>query len=140
MGFSIMAALRRLPVAAAIKDLTKQAQELEKVVGALLELLGENLQAAQARYADKPCWEAKKCGRIPGGGKTAELGVCPAYPDHGFSCWGVAGTLCGGTVQGSGAEKLASCTQCDFYQELNLSGETTKRQDQDAVLPMAAEN
>jgi hypothetical protein len=24
------------------------------------------------------CWELKKCGREPGGAKTAEYGVCPA--------------------------------------------------------------
>ncbi len=47
------------------------------------------------------CWEFKKCGREKGGAKTAELGVCPAYPAHGTHCDHIAGTLCGGKVQGT---------------------------------------
>ncbi len=61
------------------------------------------------------CWESKKCGRAPGGEKAKELGVCPAYPNHGTHCARVVGTLCGGKVQGTFAAKLASCLQCDFY-------------------------
>ena len=57
------------------------------------------------------CREVKKCGREPGGSKTAELGICPAAitinyngihegKNGGRSCWVIAGTLCGGQVQG----------------------------------------
>jgi hypothetical protein len=65
------------------------------------------------------CWEFKKCGREKGGAKAAELGQCPAYPDRGHSCARIAGTLCGGKVQGSFAMKLANCLQCDFYQSMH---------------------
>lgn len=61
------------------------------------------------------CWEFKKCGREKGGAKAHELGVCPVYPQNGRSCARVAGTLCGGKVQGTFATKLANCLQCDFY-------------------------
>jgi len=61
------------------------------------------------------CWEFKKCGREKGGVKAAELGVCPASPDHGGHCARVAGTLCGAKVQGTFASKLASCLSCEFY-------------------------
>lgn len=61
------------------------------------------------------CWEFKKCGREQGGTKTAELGVCPASPDDGKSCARIAGTLCGGEIQGSFTTKLTNCMQCDFY-------------------------
>lgn len=61
------------------------------------------------------CWEYKKCGREAGGAKAVELGVCPAYPNDGTKCANIAGTLCGGKVQGSFAMKLANCVQCDFY-------------------------
>lgn len=61
------------------------------------------------------CWEFKKCGREAGGPKAAELGVCAAHPSHGRDCWAVAGTLCGGKVQGSEAEKIGNCRICDFY-------------------------
>jgi hypothetical protein len=76
--------------------------------------------------AGENCWEFKKCGREPGGAKAAELGICPASTEAladganrgrkgGRVCWAVAGTLCGGKVQGSFAVKAASCLQCQFY-------------------------
>jgi hypothetical protein len=72
------------------------------------------------------CWDYKQCKREPGGAKTAELGVCPAATDMahegvndgqkaGRYCWKVTGTLCGGNVQGSFANKLTSCMACDFF-------------------------
>ena len=72
------------------------------------------------------CWQFKKCGRQPSGEKTDELGVCPAAiegaadginsgVEGGRSCWALAGTLCGGKVQGTFATKLANCMQCEFY-------------------------
>ena len=74
----------------------------------------------------KNCWEHKKCGREPGGAKTGTLGVCPAATESrldgthegknaGRACWVVAGTLCGGEVQGTFAKKFAGCEKCDFY-------------------------
>ena len=52
------------------------------------------------------CWEFKNCVRNLDGGNAVELGVCPAAVAkvfHGINggryCWGIAGTLCGGTVQ-----------------------------------------
>ena len=75
------------------------------------------------------CWEFKRCGREPGGSKTAELGVCPSATVASFNqknsgvnggrvCWVVAGTLCGGKVQGTFAEKLTNCLQCEFYMKV----------------------
>ena len=75
------------------------------------------------------CWQVKRCGREPGGLKTAELGVCPAAVatvlngtnngcNGGRACWAIAGTLCGGKVQGSYAMKLANCMQCEFYRQV----------------------
>lgn len=75
------------------------------------------------------CWEAKKCGREPGGSKAAELGVCPAATEKtldginsgknaGRACWVLAGTLCGGQVQGTFAAKLSNCMKCEFYQRV----------------------
>jgi hypothetical protein len=72
------------------------------------------------------CWEFKKCGRQPGGSRVADLGVCPASIDAkasglnggakgGRICWALTGTLCGGKVQGTFAQKLANCMECDFY-------------------------
>jgi len=74
------------------------------------------------------CWETKKCGRETGGAFAKSMGVCPAAVDrrlHGIhggknagrACWVVAGTLCGGEVQGTFGAKFKSCEQCDFYQK-----------------------
>ena len=79
--------------------------------------------------AKQNCWEVKKCGREPGGSKTTELGVCPASTDKaldginsgknaGRACWVLAGTLCGGKVQGTFAVKLANCMKCEFYKQV----------------------
>ncbi len=75
------------------------------------------------------CWEHKKCGREPGGAKAEELGVCPAATDPrtdgihhgkngGRACWVIAGTLCGGKVQGAFAAKMHNCMQCEFYKQV----------------------
>jgi len=72
------------------------------------------------------CWEVMACGCEPGGARARELGVCPAAVEtrvdgiHGGRnggrvCWAVAGTLCGGTVQGTYAKKMNECLFCPFY-------------------------
>ena len=77
----------------------------------------------------KSCWEVKRCEREPGGLKTAELGICPAAKSGRFNgknngefagryCWKVAGTLCGGKVQGSHASKIMNCASCDFFSQI----------------------
>jgi HD-GYP domain-containing protein (c-di-GMP phosphodiesterase class II) len=68
------------------------------------------------------CWEFMQCGREVGGVKTEELGVCPAYPDHGRDCARVAGTLCGGEIQGTFARKFRNCRKCRFYKSRHYDG------------------
>ena len=66
------------------------------------------------------CWEIKNCGREAGGAKVAELGECIASTERlGHSCWAVAGTLCGGEVQGSVKDKLGNCLTCEVYRSYN---------------------
>ncbi|MBF0483258.1 MAG: hypothetical protein HQL25_00990 [Candidatus Omnitrophica bacterium] len=75
----------------------------------------------------KNCWEFKNCGREPGGAKVSELGSCPAAIDvrvngvnsgknGGRACWVIAGTFCGGKVQGTYALKVVNCLKCEFFQ------------------------
>jgi len=75
------------------------------------------------------CWEAKRCGREPGGRNSGELGVCPAATElrldgvhggrmAGRACWMVAGTMCGGAPQGTFAQKLENCEQCGFFKQV----------------------
>lgn len=79
--------------------------------------------------AKQNCWEIKKCGREPNGLKVKELGICPAAQAEKFNaihggknggrcCWVIAGTLCGGKVQGSFAMKMTNCMACDFYKSV----------------------
>ena len=80
------------------------------------------------------CWEHKKCGRQPGGHKTAELGICPVTTlidldgthegkNAGRACWAIAGSLCGGRVQGTYAEKLHNCWRCEFMKSVQADEE-----------------
>ena len=85
------------------------------------------------------CWEHKRCGREPGGRNTTDLGVCPAASDTSFTginsglaggrfCWAVAGTFCGGRIQGTFAEKRDSCIKCSFYLKVReAEGEINQR-------------
>jgi len=72
------------------------------------------------------CWEVKNCGRQAGGDQVAALGECPAastFSCHrvnngingGRACWAIAGTLCGGAVQGRFVDKMRGCASCDFF-------------------------
>ncbi|MDX1797850.1 MAG: hypothetical protein R3255_04300 [Candidatus Lokiarchaeia archaeon] len=55
-----------------------------------------------------------------------KIGVCPVIVNNkyngvnmgknaGRACWMIAGTLCGGKVQGSYAQKYKNCITCEFY-------------------------
>src|SRR5512133_1751939 len=82
------------------------------------------------------CWEYKKCGRQPGGERAQELGICPVTTNrdlagvHGGSnagraCWVVAGSLCGGRIQGAYAQKLTNCWRCDFMNAVKKEEDTS---------------
>ena len=83
-------------------------------------------QGERTIVSKKNCWEYKECDREPGGDKVEELGICPAATEKrldgvhggrnaGRACWVIAGTFCGGEVQGSYANKYPSCMDCDFF-------------------------
>jgi hypothetical protein len=81
------------------------------------------------------CWEIKKCGREPGGSKADEMGVCPAAAEEsvdginngkngGRICWAIAGTFCGGQVQGNFAKKQVSCMSCEVFKRVKEEEDT----------------
>lgn len=85
------------------------------------------------------CWEYKSCGREPGGKNVNEFGSCAAATEKsvdgihrgdnaGRACWIIAGTYCGGEIQGSYAAKIENCSQCDFF-KLVLEEEKTNVHD-----------
>ncbi len=53
------------------------------------------------------CWELKNC----------PYKECPVYGLKGTRCWQIAGTHCGGIVQGYFAKKFSDCKECDIYKE-----------------------
>lgn len=84
----------------------------------------ENMQSKKEN-----CWEYKKCGRGPESIAQENCKTCPAATEErldtvhggknsGRACWAVAGTLCGGKVQGTYAAKHEHCQQCDFYKKV----------------------
>ncbi len=86
--------------------------------------------------AKRNCWEFKSCGREPGGPRTQELGVCPVTTyeelhgahngrNAGRACWVIAGSLCGGRIQGTYAQKLSNCWRCDFFNVVKKEEEPT---------------
>lgn len=53
------------------------------------------------------CWEFNDCSYTG----------CPVYGQKNVRCWQVAGTHCGGEVQGHFAKKYIDCKQCAVYKE-----------------------
>ncbi len=75
----------------------------------------------------KHCWEIKNCGRQCGGANVREFGECIASKEGmGHSCWAVAGTLCGGVVQGTAAQKEKNCMACELYKMYNRTSGSKK--------------
>ncbi len=83
------------------------------------------------------CWEHKKCGRQPGGSKEKDLGTCPVTihgeidgahggKNGGRACWVIAGSLCGGKIQGTYAQKLTNCWRCDFMNKVKKEEEVAE--------------
>jgi hypothetical protein len=79
--------------------------------------------------AKENCWEDRNCGREAGGLKVSEFGECPAATESSYNgyndgknagryCWRVAGTFCGGKVQGEMASKIMNCIDCDFFKRV----------------------
>jgi len=53
------------------------------------------------------CWQIRNCGESD----------CPAYKNECGRCWLIAGTMCGGEIQGKFADKYHSCTECEVYRQ-----------------------
>ncbi len=85
------------------------------------------------------CWDFKNCGRGPDAKVHGNDKPCPVATERrldgihdgmnsGRACWAVAGTLCGGKVQGTYAEKHDLCQKCEFYKQVALEeGEGMQR-------------
>jgi diguanylate cyclase (GGDEF)-like protein/PAS domain S-box-containing protein len=87
-------------------------EQLESAAGQIKGLMDDvvNRNLLSGRFVNScliPCWEEKKCGQT----------TCPSYDNRkNLRCWEVAGTYCGGKVQGTFAKKLGDCRKCEVYQ------------------------
>lgn len=59
----------------------------------------------------KWCWETLSCNKEG----------CPVRQQKDYRCWLVAGTMCGGKVQGDFAKKFGSCMNCEVYTQYHES-------------------
>ncbi|MGE5173110.1 MAG: two-CW domain-containing protein [Betaproteobacteria bacterium] len=96
----------------------------------------EDIANKNSGVGKKNCWEHKSCGREPGGARAKELGVCPVTTHEelhgahggknaGRACWVIAGSLCGGKMQGTYAQKLSNCWRCDFFNTVKKEEDPT---------------
>ncbi|MBI4690198.1 MAG: response regulator [Nitrospirae bacterium] len=53
------------------------------------------------------CWEVKNCNYTG----------CPVYGKRHVRCWQIAGTHCGGVIQGQFAKKFTDCKECEVYKQ-----------------------
>jgi hypothetical protein len=99
-------------------EMESNSMELVDILNHLTEIINAPAGSVKQMHRgnDVNCWEQMKCGREAGGAKVKELGVCPAYPNHGKNCVSVPGTLCDGkSAQNNFTSKLINCMQCEFY-------------------------
>jgi signal transduction histidine kinase len=93
------------------EKLEAQNRELAQATSEIATLIqrAEEQKSFGIRYQNPDlvrCWEFKNCRQTE----------CPAFgaPDN-LRCWQVAGTHCGGEVQGVFAQKLGRCERCDVF-------------------------
>ena len=81
------------------------------------------------------CWEFMKCGMDD----SSKLGLCPAVTEAkahavnggkngGRVCWAVEGTYCAGKKQGTYAQKVLLCCDCDFRKKVQEEERSKFRQ------------
>lgn len=66
------------------------------------------------------CWDVMKCGRAGTctAARETRLNAAHGGLNGGRACWMVTGTTCAGGVQGTYAQKIASCMRCPFYRQV----------------------
>jgi PAS domain S-box-containing protein len=91
-------------------ELASQNAELATATGKISNLIAaaEKERSFSVRF-DNPglvkCWEVKSCS----------YSDCPSFKSENLRCWQVAGTHCGGEVQGVFAQKFGKCEKCEVF-------------------------
>ncbi|GBE03196.1 MAG TPA: GGDEF domain-containing protein [Nitrospirae bacterium] len=87
----------------------KSAVDIEEFSNEMVFLLDRAIKDDNVTFENPNlivCWEKKECKKDD----------CPIYNQkEELRCWQVAGTYCGGNIQGQFADKYQNCMQCDVY-------------------------
>lgn len=105
-------------------EINRNNKELEEAQLRITESIDDVIKhkSFHVRYDNKKllkCWEFKNCTKTD----------CPGYKSENLRCWQLAGTFCGGVVQGFFAKKYGDCRKCDvfktaFNSRINSIGES----------------
>ncbi len=88
----------RMKLQNALDQISALMQNVARQTDTSIRLTSDNL---------KKCYEVKNCS-------TKD---CACYGKGPMRCWQVAGTFCGGKVQGSFAHKYNNCSGCEVFKE-----------------------
>ncbi len=92
------------------RKIEENRQALQSALDELSSLIQqvENEQTFNVRFQNpnlQKCYAAKNCTKTD----------CSAYGKEASRCWQVAGTHCGGAVQGAFVQKYKNCIECDVF-------------------------
>lgn len=82
----------------------------DRIRNEIIPILYEFAQLDTAKFQNSHsvrCWESKGC----------EMKDCPGYGNTENRCWYLAGTYCGGKIQGTFVDKCGGCRECGVFQE-----------------------
>jgi len=88
----------RLKLQAALDQISMLMQNVSDKTDTTIRLSNKRL---------KKCYEVKNCKKED----------CACYGKEAMRCWQVAGTYCGGKIQGSFAQKYDNCSGCEVFKE-----------------------
>ena len=93
------------------REIEKNRHKLQSAldeISSLIQIVTTNrdMSVRLENSALKKCYEIKDCSNKE----------CTCYGKEPMRCWQIAGTFCGGKVQGTFAQKFGNCTECDVYQ------------------------
>ncbi len=79
--------------------------EISTLIESVIQTKDHNIRFSNPNI--KKCYEIKNCKKED----------CPCYGKEAVRCWQIAGTFCGGKVQGVFAQKFKNCSKCEVYKE-----------------------
>lgn len=97
-NYSIQTNEDRIKLQNALDQMSVLMQNVTQKTDTSIRLSSDNL---------KKCYEIKNCSKKD----------CMCYGKAPMRCWQVAGTFCGGKVQGAFAQKYNNCSQCEVFRE-----------------------